>query len=169
MIYLIAHQGTGATKWLENETEFLNRSIGLWRWYSNITITILDNELSWFCDRRSVGLSALVSGTPLGLMARYIFFPFFCRTIAVLFVLGRPLWRENGSVICSAICLIWDYWILFPSPLTIRRDYGGSILTCLHAANSGHYPSSCLLFKTQLNRFVRSSQGIATEITKPKI
>jgi hypothetical protein len=31
-------------------------------------------------------------------------FPFFCRKIALLFVLGRPLWREDGSVICSAIC-----------------------------------------------------------------
>jgi hypothetical protein len=31
-------------------------------------------------------------------------FPFFCRTIALFLVLGRPLWREDGSVICSAIC-----------------------------------------------------------------
>jgi hypothetical protein len=31
-------------------------------------------------------------------------FPFFCRTIVLLFVLGRPLWREDGSVICSVIC-----------------------------------------------------------------
>jgi hypothetical protein len=30
--------------------------------------------------------------------------PFFCRTIVLLFDLGRPLWRENGSAICSAIC-----------------------------------------------------------------
>jgi hypothetical protein len=31
-------------------------------------------------------------------------FPFFCRKIALLLVLGRPLWWEDGSVICSAIC-----------------------------------------------------------------
>jgi hypothetical protein len=31
-------------------------------------------------------------------------FPLFCRTIALLFVLGLPLWREDGSVVCSAIC-----------------------------------------------------------------
>jgi hypothetical protein len=31
-------------------------------------------------------------------------FPFFCRVIALRFVLGLPLWREDGSVICSAIC-----------------------------------------------------------------
>jgi hypothetical protein len=102
-----------------------------------------------------------------GPMTRFYFFSFFCRKIALLFVLGRPLWREDGSVICSAICqltesrrtrtrlypstqrhtrnrmqtpkikivhycLIWDYWVPFPSPLTTRRDYGGSILTRLH-------------------------------------
>jgi hypothetical protein len=31
-------------------------------------------------------------------------FSFFFWTIPLLFVLGRPLWREDGSVICSAIC-----------------------------------------------------------------
>jgi hypothetical protein len=31
-------------------------------------------------------------------------FPFFCRKLAFLFSLGRPLWREDGSAICSAIC-----------------------------------------------------------------
>jgi hypothetical protein len=31
-------------------------------------------------------------------------FSFLCRKIALLFVLGRPLWREDGCVICSAIC-----------------------------------------------------------------
>jgi hypothetical protein len=30
--------------------------------------------------------------------------PFFCRKIVLLFVVGRPLWREDGPVICSAIC-----------------------------------------------------------------
>jgi hypothetical protein len=37
-------------------------------------------------------------------MIRFCFFPFYCRKIALLFVLGRPLWREDGSVFCSAIC-----------------------------------------------------------------
>jgi hypothetical protein len=31
-------------------------------------------------------------------------FPFFCRTVALLFVLRRHLWREDGAVICTAIC-----------------------------------------------------------------
>jgi hypothetical protein len=37
-------------------------------------------------------------------------FPFFCRTIALLFVLRRPLWREDGSVICSTICQWSESW-----------------------------------------------------------
>jgi hypothetical protein len=61
-------------------------------------------ELNWCCDRRSVGLSVFVSGTPLGPMTRFSFFPLFCWTIALLFVMGRPLSREDGSVICSVIC-----------------------------------------------------------------
>jgi hypothetical protein len=32
------------------------------------------SELSWCCDRRSVGLSVFVSGTPLGTMTRFSFF-----------------------------------------------------------------------------------------------
>jgi hypothetical protein len=53
---------------------------------------------------QSVSQYVLVSGTPLGRKTRFYFFLFFCRKIALLFMLGRPLWREDGSVICSAIC-----------------------------------------------------------------
>jgi hypothetical protein len=41
-------------------------------------------ELSCCCDRRSVGLSILVSD-------QIFLLPFLCRTIALLFGLGRPL------------------------------------------------------------------------------
>jgi hypothetical protein len=54
-----------------------------------------DTTSCWCCDRRSVGLSVLVSGTLLGHI--------FCRTTALLFVFGRPLWREDGSVICNLL------------------------------------------------------------------
>jgi hypothetical protein len=57
-------------------------------------------SLSWFCDRRSVGLGV---GHPF-VAHDQIFFPFFCRKIVLLSVLGRTLWREDGSVSCSAIC-----------------------------------------------------------------
>jgi hypothetical protein len=74
----------------------------------------------------------------------YISFKFLL--IALLFVLGRPLWREDGSVIYSAVCQ-WSeswrtrnqtvlshlrYWVPFPSRLTTRRDYAGSMLIRLH-------------------------------------
>jgi hypothetical protein len=39
-----------------------------------------------------------------------LLFPFFCRKIALLFVLGCPLWREDESVICSAICQWSKSW-----------------------------------------------------------
>jgi hypothetical protein len=41
---------------------------------------------------------------PFGAHDQISLFPFFCRKIALLFVLGLPLWREDGSVICSSIC-----------------------------------------------------------------
>jgi hypothetical protein len=55
--------------------------------------------LSCCSDRLSVGLCILMAGTPLGLMIRFFFF----RTVALLFILGRPIWREDGSVICNAL------------------------------------------------------------------
>jgi hypothetical protein len=41
---------------------------------------------------------------PLWAHDQILLFPFFCRTIALLFDLRRPPWREAGSAICSAIC-----------------------------------------------------------------
>jgi hypothetical protein len=38
------------------------------------------------------------------------YFPFFCRIIAFVFVLGRFLWREDGPVICSTICQWPESW-----------------------------------------------------------
>jgi hypothetical protein len=108
----------------------------------------------WCYHRRSVGLSVVMSGrcrAPLWGHDQIFVFPFFCRTIAFLFVSGRSLWREDVSVICSAI-LQWSeslrthYHILlsllrllgslsvaFLSPLTTCRNFSGSILTRLHA------------------------------------
>jgi hypothetical protein len=79
-------------------------SIGLWRWYINITITILDMSwvelMLWQTVSRPIRLGF---GQPFGAYDQIFLFLFFCRTIAFLFVLGRPLWREDGSIICSAI------------------------------------------------------------------
>jgi hypothetical protein len=43
-------------------------------------------------------------GHPFGAHDQILLFPFFCGKIALLFVLGRPLWREDGFGISSAIC-----------------------------------------------------------------
>jgi hypothetical protein len=40
-------------------------------------------------------------------------------------------WSESRRTLTIHYCLIWDYWVPFPSPLTTRRDYGGSILPSL--------------------------------------
>jgi hypothetical protein len=104
-------------------------------------------------DWRSVSQSVCLGvGHPFGAYDKILLIPFFCRKIALLFVLGRPLWREDGSVICSAI-YHWselrrphDHTLLthlrllgsFPSALTTRRDYGGSILKRLHTGNIWH-------------------------------
>jgi hypothetical protein len=60
-------------------------------------------NLRWFILRRSVGLSLLLSGTPLSPWPNFTF-SFLLPDIALLFVLGLPLRREDGSVICSIIC-----------------------------------------------------------------
>jgi hypothetical protein len=53
------------------------------------------------CDWRSVGQSVLVSSPHLGLMTRYLLlFDSYS-----LVIVGRPLWREDGSVFYQSHCL----------------------------------------------------------------
>jgi hypothetical protein len=107
------------------------------------------NRLSW------VYLTAdqfvLVSGSPLGSMTRFYPCPFSSDNCFVVLPVGRPLWREDGSVTYSAIAdwsdhcgtiaihyrLIWDC-VPSSSPLTTRRDCGGGILTRLHTGPPTH-------------------------------
>jgi hypothetical protein len=99
-------------------------------------------QLSLSYGRRSVDQFVLVSGSPLGPMARFYPYPFFSDNCFVVLPVGRPLWREDGSVAYSAIvdwsghggpttihyCLIWDC-VPSSSPLTTRRDHA---LMCLN-------------------------------------
>jgi hypothetical protein len=56
-------------------------------------------------DWRSVSQYVCLDvGHPFGARNQILLFPLFCRKIALLFVLGRPLWREDGSAVCNAIC-----------------------------------------------------------------
>jgi hypothetical protein len=49
------------------------------------------------CDWRSVSQSVSLGVEPhLGFMTRYLL----CLTVTVLFFVGRPLWRKDGSVFC---------------------------------------------------------------------
>jgi hypothetical protein len=54
-------------------------------------------------DGQSVSQYVLVSGTPLGPMTRFFFFLSFAGELLCSSSWGA-LWREDGSVICSAIC-----------------------------------------------------------------
>jgi hypothetical protein len=57
-------------------------------------------EWSWICYQRSVGQYVLVVGCPLGPITS--FYMFFSSDKYLLLHVGRPLWREDGSVFCSA-------------------------------------------------------------------
>jgi hypothetical protein len=60
-------------------------------------------ELSLSYGRRSVDQFVLISGSPLGPMTRFYLYPFFSDKCFVVLPVGRPLWREDGSVTYSAI------------------------------------------------------------------
>jgi hypothetical protein len=63
------------------------------------------SKLKLLYDWQSVSQSvSLGVGHPVEAHDQILIFPFVCRKIDLLFVLGRPLWREDGPVICSAIC-----------------------------------------------------------------
>jgi hypothetical protein len=58
------------------------------------------NEL--YYDRPSVGQSVLVSSPHLGLMTRFLLLSDSCGFVDM----GRPLWREGGSVVYNCCCLL---------------------------------------------------------------
>jgi hypothetical protein len=97
-------------------------------------------------DWRSVSQYVLVSGTLSGPMTRFYFFLSFAGQLLCSSSWGalsdertgpqsalRSVSSQSrGAVTTILYCLILDYWVPFPSPLTTRRDYGGSILIRLH-------------------------------------
>jgi hypothetical protein len=119
----------------------------------NITITIMDIEVEVTLRLTASQSVCLAFEHPFGAYGWIFLFPFLCRKIALLFVLGRPLWREDGSVIYSAICQ-WP---------ESRRTHSHTLLSHLRLLDSlsvasydsqglrWKYPSSCLLFKAQFN------------------
>jgi hypothetical protein len=110
---------------------------------SNMRCRKYSQSQSYFTtDGRSVSMSWL---DPFGAHDQILLFPFFCRKIAFLFSLGAlsdertglqftvqsVSGQSRGGLATIHYCLLWDYWVPFPSPLTTCRDYGGSILTRL--------------------------------------
>jgi hypothetical protein len=106
-------------------------------------VLIVISNLSWVAlslsyGRRSVDQFVLVSGSPLGPVTRFYPYPFCSENCFIVLPVGRPLWREDGSVTYIAVTdwpghcgpitihyrLIW-YCVPSSSPLTTRRDYGG--------------------------------------------
>jgi hypothetical protein len=66
-------------------------------WDGGILIRLYMGNFKLFCDRRSVAQSALVSSPHLGSLPRFLLMSDICGLHAV----GRPPWREDGSVIYS--------------------------------------------------------------------
>jgi hypothetical protein len=101
-------------------------------------------KLKLICDRQSVGQFVWVSGLPMGPLTRfYLVFLFSADNYLIILPKASSLTRRrvcslqwNHSLVPITIlyCLIWDC-VPFLSPLTTRRDYGGSILTRLHTGN----------------------------------
>jgi hypothetical protein len=70
----------------------------------SLCLLCFDGKFKIACDRRPVGQSLLVSGQNLRAAAKFSFSPRKCFQTFAFFSLGRPLWREDGSVIHSYNC-----------------------------------------------------------------
>jgi hypothetical protein len=58
---------------------------------------------------------------------RIFLFAFFCQTNALLFILRRHPWREDRSVICSAICQWSESWRIHNHALLSHLRLLGSL------------------------------------------
>jgi hypothetical protein len=71
------------------------------------------NNLSWveFILRPKVSRPVRLGiGSPLGPMTRFYPYPYFSDNCFVVLPVGRPLWREDGSVTYSAIADWSGHW-----------------------------------------------------------
>jgi hypothetical protein len=129
----------------------------LWRWRYvppkfRLTFSGLKSKSKSHCDWRSVSLSVLVSSPIWGSWPDIYYL---CDSYGLLFV-GRPLWREDGCIVC--ICCwslpLQSFW--GPSPLGLAtifyclkfetslfvasydsQGHGGGIRPRLHTGFSG--------------------------------
>jgi hypothetical protein len=94
----------------------------------SLSLALSVNSKSKSCyDRRSVGQCVLVSSTHLGLKTRFLLLSDSCRFVHV----GRPLWREDGSVVYNCCWPSPAQSFSGPSPVGLA-----TILYCLRLETS---------------------------------
>jgi hypothetical protein len=110
----------------------------LMTWYSSPIVFTICSDMhcrSYFTtDSKSVCLGV---GHPFGAHDQILLFPFFCQKTALLFVLGCPLWREDGSLTCNANC----QW------LELQRTQNHTLLFPLGSLSVTFYNSQGLWWK----------------------
>jgi hypothetical protein len=90
-------------------------------------------ELSLFYGWQSVDQFVLVSGSPLWPMTRFYPYPLFSDNCFVALPVGRPLWREDGSVTYSAIVFLFSRHSLSMDPTENTGSHSFSVV-CIAAA-----------------------------------
>jgi hypothetical protein len=103
-------------------------------WTLNSTLIQSKSKSKSHCDWRSVSQSVSLGVQPhLGLMTRYLLL---FNSYGPCFV-GRPLWREDGSVFCICCWPLLAQPFLVPSPLVLT-----TIFYCLRFETSFSSPST---------------------------
>jgi hypothetical protein len=120
-------------------------------------------------------------GHPFGAHDQISLFPLFCWKITLSVVLGRPpdertglqfivqsvSGQSRGGLITIHYCLIWDYWVPFPSPFTTRRDWGGSILIRLHTGKGRWGPYIFIYYQLIDGPFYKSLRSVFVTESNP--
>jgi hypothetical protein len=96
LIYESVTNSVSVVRWLTLHSRTLNHD-----WIASERRLTYESESELYYDRRSVGQSVLVSSPHLGLMTRFLLLSDHCGFVDM----GRPLWREDASVVYNCCCL----------------------------------------------------------------
>jgi hypothetical protein len=94
-----------------------DQRLSLWSWTLAVIghIKTFQSQSHTYYDRRSVGQPAFVSETYLGHGTDFSSFKLHLESYEFVYV-GRPLWREVGSVVCSSCWASLAQFFSGPSP-----------------------------------------------------